>query len=133
MEVPGGPYVETEPVQVVPVSDAGALAQAFEQAIRTGNPSITEDQKSALPKWMTADRTGVKSWSAFARGALTWSLETDRKTGEYSLHAGVRIKGNGWSDDPVPAFNLPADTSVPEIARRAAAAVQDAAKLHARS
>ncbi len=133
MKVDGGPFVETEPVQVVPVSDMGALAQAFEQAIRTGNPPVTEEQVSALPDWVTANRTGVKSWSAFARGALTWALRTDRKTGEYRLHAGVLMKGSGWTDDPVPAFKLPADTPIPEVARRAAAVVQDAAKLHSQT
>jgi hypothetical protein len=64
---------------------------------------------------------------------LTWSLRTDRKTGEYRLHAGVLMKGGGWTDDPVPAFDLPADTPIPEVARRAAAVVQEAAKPPARS
>jgi hypothetical protein len=130
MKIPGGPSVETEPVQVVPVSDTEALAQAFDHAIRAGNPPITDEQVSGLPNWMPA-RTGLKSWSTFARGTLTWSLRTDRKTGAYRLHAGVLMKGGGWTDDPLPAFDLPADTPIPEVARRAAAAVQDAVKLSA--
>jgi hypothetical protein len=128
MKVEGGASFETEPVQVAPVSDTDALVQAFDHAIRAGSPPTTEEEIPGLPDW-TAIRTGLKSWSTFARGTLTWSLRTDRKTGAYSFHAGVLMKGGGWTDDPLPAFDLPADTPIPEVARRAAAVVQDAAKL----
>jgi hypothetical protein len=127
--IPGSFYVQSEPVQVAPAGDITALTDAFERAIRIGNPSITEAEAATSPTWMTVARTGVKSWPTFERGTLTWSVNIDPKTGEYRMHPYVPLKGGGWAPNQVPIFTLPADTPIPEVARRAAEVVRDAAKL----
>jgi hypothetical protein len=131
--IPGSYYRQTEPVQVAPASDITALSEAIERAIAIGNPFITEAEAAASPSWMTVARTGVKSWSAFERGALTWSLGTDPKTGAYRMRPYVALKGGGWAPERVLLFTLPADTPIPEVARRAAEVVSDAAKLQSQS
>jgi hypothetical protein len=132
-QIPGSYYRETEPVQVAPVADITALIDAIERAIGIGNPSITEAEAATAPSWMTVARTGVKSWSAFERGALTWSLGTDPKTGAYRMHPYVPLKGGGWAPERVSLFTLPADTPIPEVARCAAEVVSNAAKLQSQS
>lgn len=127
-QIPGSYYRETEPVQVVPASNTVAVTDAFECAIRVGNPPITEQETPALPSWVTPARTGVRSWSAFERGALTWSLNTDPKTGEYRMRPYDPRNGGGWTPGPIPVFTLPANTPISEVARRAAEVVCDAAK-----
>jgi hypothetical protein len=120
-------------VQVAPAADIAALTDAFERAIAIGNPSITEAEAAASPSWMTVARTGVKTWKAFERGALTWSLGANPKTGEYRMNPYVPLKGGGWAPDRAAIFTLPADTPIAEVARRAAAVVSDAAKLQSQT
>jgi hypothetical protein len=131
--IPGSFYIQSEPVQVAPAADIAALTDAFERAIGIGNPSITEAEAATSPTWMTVARTGVRSWRAFERGTLTWSLGTDPKTGAYRMRPYVPLKGGGWVPDHIQIFTLPADTPIPEIARRAAEVVSNAAKLQSQS
>ncbi len=130
-QIPRSFSCETEPVQVAAASDVAAVADAFGRAIALGNPSITDGEDAAFPSWATVDRTGVKSWTTFARGALSWSLRTDPKTGEHRMHANVPLKRGGWTEDPVALFSLTPDTPVAEVARRAAEVVHNAAQLQA--
>ena len=132
-QVPGSYYRETEPVQVALASDTAAVIDAVERAIKLGNPPITEQEASSLPSWVTEARTGVKSWRAFERGALTWSFSTDPKTGEYRMRADDPLEGGGWKPGRIPVFTLPADTPISEVARRAAEVVCDAAMLQSQS
>ena len=132
-QVPGSYYFKTAPVQVAPASDIAAVTEAFEQAIRLGNPSITEAECSTLPKWITVAPTGVNSWRAFERGALTWSLDTDPKTGEYRMRLDQPQAGGGWTPGLIPAFTLPADTPTSEVARRAAEVIYDTAESQSQS
>jgi hypothetical protein len=132
-QIPGSYSLDTEPVQVALAADIAALCDAFERAIEIGNPSIAEADVPTFANWVTVARTGVKSWAAFDRGALSWSLNTDLKTGEYRMHSYVPLMGGGWTQDRVPIFTLPADTPIPEVARRAAAVLSDAAKLQSQS
>jgi len=113
---------------VAPASNIDAVIKAFERAISIGNPPITEQEAVAAPSWVTQARTGVKSWRAFERGTLTWSLNTDPKTGEYGMDPYDPLKGGGWAPGRVPVFTLPADTPMSEIVRRAAEVVCDTAK-----
>lgn len=132
-QIPGSYYREAEPVQVALASNLGAVIEAFERAIQAGNPPITEQEAAAVASWVTLARTGVRSWPAFERGALTWSLNTDPKTGEYRMRPYDPLKGGGWAPSRIPVFALPADTPISEVARRAAEVVCDAAKRQSQS
>ena len=72
-----GFYRYIEPVETAPVSDSSGLKRALLETIHRGNPSIpnvprSEHQEPVLPKY-----AGLKSWSAFARGAIPWSVSDD--------------------------------------------------------
>jgi len=114
---------------VAPASDIATVMKAFERAISLGNPLISEAECSALPKWITVAPTGVKSWRAFERGALTWLLNTDPTTGEYRMRPYDPSKGGGWTPGRIPVFTLPADSPIREVIRRAAEIVCDAAMI----
>jgi hypothetical protein len=118
---------------VAPASDIDAVIEALQRAISAGNPAITEQEAAAAPSWVTRARTGVSSWRAFERGALTWSLNTDPKTGEYRMRPYDPAKRGGWTPGRIPVFTLPADTPISEVVRRAAEVIRDAAQLQSRS
>ena len=69
--VPGGPYRDIEPVAVVDVSNADDLRRAFRETIAKGNPPIGPYPRPNPPP-VVVKYAGVKSWGAFARGALPW-------------------------------------------------------------
>ena len=77
--VPGGPYRDIEPVAVVEVSDADGLRQAFRETIARGNPPPPPYPRPYPPP-VVVKYAGVKSWAAFARGALPWSIEEENGT-----------------------------------------------------
>ncbi len=128
-QIPGSYSHETEPVQIVPASDAIAVAEAFKHAIDSGNPPITEKEAAALPSWTITTPTGVTSRRAFDKDAITWSLDMDPTTGEYRMWGYEPFKGGGRVPGSVPAFTLPADTPRLEVAGRAAELICEAAKL----
>jgi hypothetical protein len=74
--VPGGPYRDIEPVAVVEVSDTDGLREAFRETIARGNPPPPPYPRPYPPP-VVVKFAGVKSWAAFARGALPWSIEEE--------------------------------------------------------
>ena len=119
-------YRGMNPVAVVPVNDTDALRRALQEAIVRGNPRIptpdySRGRKPILPKY--AD---VKTWSAFERGAFTWSI--DEKDGVYRIIPYRRRPDRGWEEDRDNAIALPPGTTVEELCAKAASVIQDKTK-----
>src|ERR1700751_4039882 len=75
-----GAYTDIEPVAVVPVANKEALRHAFMDVIARKNAIVPNPPKDDWPPPVLLKYAGVKTWSAFARGAATWSIdETDGK------------------------------------------------------
>jgi hypothetical protein len=76
-KVDKGFYRSVEPVVVVPLSNTEALRQALLDTIARGNPAVPRLAPGQSYSPVTLKYAGVKSWSAFERGASYWSIKED--------------------------------------------------------
>lgn len=107
--IPGGPYRDMEPVAVTPLSNLDAVRQALRDAISRGNPPAPRYPPGGHPQPVVVKYAGVKSWSAFARGTLTWGI--NERDGEYQI-IGYSRHPDGWREDPEQKVDLPAGSTV---------------------
>ena len=117
-----GFYRYIEPVETAPVSEDADLRQALLETIRRGNPTVpnvrrSDHQEPVLPKY-----AGLKSWSAFARGATPWSVSDE--TGLYQIIGQRKRPDRGWEDDPDQTITLPAGSTVDDLCDRLIAILQ---------
>jgi len=120
-----GPYREIEPVAVAPVANPSAVGRAIRAAISRGNPPAPRYPPGGHPQPVVVKYAGVKSWSAFARGTLTWGInETD---GKYQI-IGYTRHPDGWRQDHEQKIDLPAGSTVDDAINRMIAILQDAAR-----
>jgi hypothetical protein len=122
--VPGGPYRDIEPVAVVEVSDVDGLRQAFRETIVRGNPPVGPYPRPHPPP-VVIKHAGVKSWSAFARGALPWGIEEEN--GIFQI-VGRRKTPNGWVEDPDQTIEFALGTTLDQVIDRMIAILQGAAQ-----
>jgi hypothetical protein len=114
-----GFYTDIEPVAVVPVTDSAALENAVKVAMSKGNPVVPTPTRAAFPKPVVLQYAKVKSWSAFEKDALNWTVV--EKAGSYQIEPGrKRSDGRGWEADPDRIESLPPGATYDEIARRVA-------------
>ena len=121
-----GAYVDVEPVAVTPVADTVGLRRAFLDAMARKNAIVPPPPKDKWPPPVLLKYAGVKTWSAFARGAATWSIEeTDRN---YQI-GGYRDHPDGyWAPDPKQKIEFPSGSTVDDVIARMIAILQGAAK-----
>jgi hypothetical protein len=119
-----GPYREMEPVAVAPLSNPDAVRQALRDAISRGNPPAPRYPPGGHPQPVVVKYAGVKSWSAFARGTLTWGI--NKHNGDYQI-TGYSRHPDGWREDPEQKINLPAGSTVDDAIDRMIAILQEAA------
>jgi hypothetical protein len=122
--VPGGPYRDIEPVAVVDVSNAEDLRRAFRETIARGNPPIGPYPRPSPPP-VVVKYAGVKSWGAFARGALPWSIEEE--TGIFQI-IGRRRTLDSWVEDPEQTIKFPVGTALDQVIDRMIAILREAAQ-----
>jgi hypothetical protein len=91
-------YRNMEPVAVVPVSNAEGVRRALQAAIARGNPPAPRYSAGNFPPPVLLKYAGVKTWSAFARNALTWSIE--RGDGVYQIVWYRKDAEGYWEADP---------------------------------
>ena len=100
-----GSFRYIDPVATVPVSDTAELRKAFHGVAARGNPSIPTLRREDHTESVVAKAAGVKTYTAFANRALSWTIEDEDNV--------VRIKGQkklprgGWVDDPDNIATLP--------------------------
>ena len=117
-----GFYRYIDPVEVASVSEGNDLKRALLETIRRGNPNIpnvrrSEDHEPVLPKY-----AGLKSWSAFARGAIP--LSASDETGLYQIVGQKKRPDRGWEDDPGQTITLPPGSTVDDLCDRLIAILQ---------
>jgi hypothetical protein len=121
-----GAYVDIDPVAVVPVANTEGLRRAFLDTIARENAIVPPPPKDNWPPPVLLKYAGVKTWSAFAHGASTWSLK--EKDGAYEI-VGYRTHQKGyWEEDPNQKTNFPPGTPVGDVIDRMIAILQDAAR-----
>jgi len=120
-----GPYRDIEPVAVVPVSSPEAVRQALRDAITRGNPPAPQYPRDSYPQPVVVKYAGVKSWSAFARGTLTWGI--DQIEGKYQI-IGYSRHPDGWHEDPERKIDLPPGSTADDAIDRMIAILQQAAQ-----
>jgi hypothetical protein len=120
-----GFYLGVEPVDVVPVANTEALQRAIWRAINTGNPKVATPTRANFPEPVLLRHADVKSWPAFERNALFWSVA--EKDGSYEICRGRKRADRGWEDDPAQTQKIPSGLGLHEISHRIASLIQAAA------
>jgi hypothetical protein len=121
-----GFYTDIEPVAVIPVTDSRALEIAIKVVMNKGNPIVPTPTRAAFPKPIVLEYAKVKSWSAFEKDALNWTIVEE--AGNYKIKpARKRADGIGWEADPDRVEALPPGTTHDDIARRIASLLAQAA------
>jgi hypothetical protein len=117
-----GYYLEIEPVEAAPAADTEAFKAALSAAIARGNPNVPTPSRDAFPRPVVLKYAKTKSWKAFEKTALTWSL--DRAGDRYQLVPGKRRHDRGWEDDNDRAETFPSEASLEEVVERAVSRIQ---------
>ncbi len=122
-----GFYRDIEPVAVVSVADEEGLSRALRDTINRGNPTVRSLGPDAYPEPIVLKYAGAKNWSAFERGALTWSIR--ERNGIYRI-VGQQLhrSGKGWQDDPEQTITFPPGTTTDDVIERMIVILQDAAR-----
>jgi hypothetical protein len=120
-----GFYRGVEPVDVVAVSNTEALRKAIEAAIVRGNPPVPIPHRRDWPPPVVLKYAGVRSWSAFERGTMLWSIE--KRDGSFQI-ARQKKQANGvWKDDPTCIVSFPSNAAIDEVIARVVIILQEAA------
>jgi hypothetical protein len=119
-----GYFMNIDPVEVVPVADTKTLQRAIKEAVFKGNPVVPAPTRATFPKPVMLNYAKVKSWSAFEKNALVWTIE--KKDGNYQIKPGRRRADRGWEDDPERIESLPPGTALDMVAQRVADLVRTA-------
>jgi hypothetical protein len=122
-----GFFLDVDPVAVVSATDTEALQHAIKQAIGRGNPKVATPTRAAFPKPVLLKYAKVKSWSAFEKGCLNWTIVEE--DGVYQVKPGRKRPDRGWEDDPKRSKALLPGTSIDGVAQRVTSSVQAALKL----
>jgi hypothetical protein len=121
----GGAYTDIEPVAVVPITNVDGLHRALAETIARGNVIIPLP-KGKWPPPVVLKYAGVKTWSAFARDASSWSIE--KEDDQYQI-VGYRTHPKGyWQQDPEQKFKFPAGTTIDTVIDRMVTILQNAAR-----
>ncbi len=121
-----GFYRGVEPVAVVSASDIDGIQQALRTTIVRGNPIVPMLRRSEWKPPVLLKYAGVKSWSAFERGMLFWTIKSNDASFQI---AGQKKQPNGmWNDDPEQMVILPSKATTDDVIERMIAILQDTAQ-----
>jgi len=124
-KVETGGYMNIEPVAVVPASNTEALRRAFFDIAAHGNPVVPPPKRTDRVPLVVPKYAGAKTWSAFQRGASSWSIK--EHDGNYEI-VGYRTHRQGyWEEDPEQRTTFPPGATVTDVIDRMVAILQDAA------
>jgi hypothetical protein len=120
-----GYFMDIDPVAVVSITDTDALRGTIKEAMDKGNPIIPTPTRAAFPKPVVLKYAKVKSWSAFEKGALNWTIV--EKSGIYQIKPGRKRPDRGWEEDQAKIESFAFGTGVPSVIDRVASLIQAAA------
>jgi hypothetical protein len=123
-----GFYMRREPVAVVPAANTEALRRALQDVMDRGNAIIPTPKRDAFPPPVLPKYAGVRSWSAFMRGASEWAI--DERGGIYQI---IRYRkdpdgGPSWVPDRKGQIDFPSGTQRDDVIDRMIAIVQETAR-----
>lgn len=118
-------YREMEPVAVVPVANTDGVRRALQAAIARGNPPAPRYSAGNFPPPVLLKYAGAKTWSAFARGALAWSIEQTK--GLYQIVRYRKDAEGYWEPDPEQKIVFPPGAEAEAVIERMIATLQEAA------
>ena len=121
-----GAYQDIDPVAVVAVVNSEGLQHALSDAINRKNMVVPPPQKDNWPPPVLLKYAGVKTWSAFMRGASVWSIE---KIEENYQITGYRTHPKGyWAPDLAQKIDFSPESSLDTVVDRMIAILQEAAR-----
>ncbi len=83
-------------------------------------------RRSEIPPPVLLKYAGIKSWSAFERGMLFWTIKDSNTSFRI---AGQKKQPNGmWKDDPEQSLVFPSEATVDDVIERTIMILQDAAR-----
>jgi hypothetical protein len=119
-----GFYRGIEPVAVVEASNSEGVRRALRATIDRGNPTVPILRRRDIPPPVSLKYAGVKTWSAFERDLLFWTIK--EKDNAYKI-AGLRKHSDGgWREDPAQTITFPSRTTVGDVIDRMIAILRDA-------
>ena len=119
-----GFYRGVEPVAVVSVSDINDVRQALQATTARGNPIVPMLRRSEWKPPVLLKYARVRSWSAFERGMLFWTIKSNDTSFQI---AGQKKQPNGmWNDDPEQTLIFPTGATVDDVIERMITILQDA-------
>jgi hypothetical protein len=123
-----GFYMSREPVDVVPAANTDGLRRAINDVLARGNAIIPTPKRNAYPPPVLPKYAGLKSWSAFMRGASEWKIA--EKNGNYQITPYRKDPkgGQSWVADTDRRITFPPGTPVNKVVDRMIAILQDAAR-----
>ena len=87
---------------------------------------VPNPPKDNWPPPVLLKYTGAKTWSAFKRGASTWSIKENDEN--YQI-VGYRTHRDGyWQEDPDQKIDFPPGSAVDEVIDRMITILQDATR-----
>ncbi|HTJ64683.1 MAG TPA: hypothetical protein VL899_12830 [Alphaproteobacteria bacterium] len=111
---PSGIYTNWEPYFVIPATDRTALKDAFQEVLLKGSPPIPTQPRGNDNDAKILKLAGVKTFSAFYRGAVLWGVED--WNGIYTILPYKPGKPRGWVPDRERKTEFPAGTDEAEVA-----------------
>lgn len=106
--------MDTDPVEVVNLSDKDEVMRVLSEALNRESPRIPTPMRDSYPKPVVLKYAGVKSWSSFHKTASCWGIV--KKPGSYEIK-GYRRDGRGWEGDPEKITIVPVEKGVDEVIR----------------
>jgi hypothetical protein len=121
-----GFYRAVEPVAVVSASDIDGIRRALQATIVRGNPAVPILRRSEIPPPLLPKYARVKSWSAFERGLMFWTIK--EKNGAFQIAGQSKRPDRAWRDDAERTIAFPRNSTTDDVIDRMIAIVQDAVK-----
>jgi hypothetical protein len=118
-------FRDVEPVAVVPVLDTGSLRRALHESVERENPIVPHLSWDQHGRPIVLKYAEAKSWAAFERSAVTWSISLEN--GIYNIQGYRRARDRGWEEDPNQVVTFPPDSSIDAVIDRMIEILQAAA------
>ncbi len=119
-----GFYLQSEPVEVVAISDTEAFTSALKRVVARGNPTVPTPQRDALPRPVVLKYAKLRAWSRFEKEAAYWEVS---KENGWIFGPWKRRMDKGWEPDPSASVRLQSDCSAEHVIRLVVSAVQHTA------
>jgi hypothetical protein len=111
-----GYWLDVKPVEVADVADRPALIAALQHTVARGNPTVPVPTRAAFPEPVVLPYAGVKTWSAFTKGASGWKLSKD--AGSYVIAPYRDGQEGGWEEDLQRKEEIPAEAPIDSVLQR---------------